>query len=276
MLVAGINLNVEGSRKYLPQTTKATVGLYQINSTMQEWAKSICTELVSYEGERPLPTSYVTDLYSKNREWVQDDTLLIEKAIQATYAYSQDVEVALISKDKRLANQMMKSCNCRVILITPLSAYETFRDRGWNSTTEITPLELYRSYDIANRMTDGLTVPKCVLIDTGSVLSELHNKEFEENAAGGDIITTTAVSRSLFNQNSLRRETIDRVKKPISSHPRYRVYDSRYLGQRRNRPKSGSYSTSERSGSFSWSSGSVRGDIPTTRKPLILKPRKGS
>jgi hypothetical protein len=269
MKVAGITLDVEMSEGIKTQTTKAEIGLYQINSTMLEWADHIVSKLKETpEEEYPIRPEVITHIYRQDREWVNDDHALIGMAIDATKDLSNNAEVALISEDKRLANQMMIQANCRVILINPLSAYETFREKEWNSTTEITPDELFRGYR-EQKYTTGLSVPVIVLIDSGALLSILQNKERERKGGTDYMIELQPVSNRRL-ENGIREETFDRIKTPMERHLVFRIYDSRYKSSRTNRPKSGTYSSSTGTSSRSSKVSFDRGKI-TRRRPRILR-----
>jgi hypothetical protein len=266
MLVEGIQLNVQGRDKYLPQTTKSQHGLYQINTEMLQWAEGLTAKLQEAP-RRPINRQDVLTLYSENREWVNDDTLLIKLAVDATLQSDRNAEIALFSGDKRLANQMAQVAHCRVILCDPLSLAECY-DREWSSTTTITTMEVYQAYSQFDKTAKGLKEPTIALIDVGSLFSHLSNKEIHENKTGQKEIYSYSPVKS-YSKNGIRTEVTEVTKRHLENYIRIkRVYDPFFL-ERKSRRKSSTYSSSSSSSRYTWDSRPFSSRV-TSRQPKFI------
>jgi hypothetical protein len=248
MKISGIRLNVEGKRGFLSQTTKSQIGLYQINKEMEEWAEGITAKLRE-RTDRPVGRNDVLALFSKDREWVNDDTLLIQSAIVDFEFLDRNSEAALVSRDKRLANQMSESANIRVILLDPKSVVQCFPDKPWSSTTLLEPEEVYQAYGSYNVAKHGLKTPHRVYIDTGSLLAETYNLDFDESGGRRKYFQSRLVETG--TRNGTRYEVFDRKEIPYQTNLELKVYDPQFK-TRRNRPKPSSYASSSSSSRFDW------------------------
>jgi hypothetical protein len=274
MMISGIPLHVQGKEGYLTQVTKSQVGLYQINGDMLQWAENLTNQLKEHP-VRPIPHQDVLALYSVDREWVNDDSTLIRMAIDDFSSLGKNSEAALISKDKRLANQMSKQANIRVVLIDPESIVQAF-DKIWTSTTKVTPLEMFAAYSEYDISVKGLKVPGKVYLDTGSILAALSKLEESEEGGMKKIFRITPVKSGIRN-NGTRFEVYDREELPYRKTVKLRVYDNSYLTSG-NRRKPTSYSGSSASDRYDWSSSAVTFDDYITRRRLQhrLKSSQGS
>jgi hypothetical protein len=251
MMISGIQLNVQGQEKYLTQVTKSEIGLYQINNQMLEWAENLTDELQTHP-VRPIPRQDVLSYYSRDREWVNDDTLLIAKCIEDCEHLGVNTQVALVSRDKRLANQMAISANVIVVLVDPRSLATCLPNVVWNSTTEITPQELYDQY-FERETFKGLQVPYRVYLDTGSIFSALHNVEVEEENMFKYMYEHTLVEAGV--REGTRYEIVDRSKLPLTLFARTRKYDPSYA--RSGKKKKSSTYSDDSSSRFTWSESTV-------------------
>jgi cell fate (sporulation/competence/biofilm development) regulator YlbF (YheA/YmcA/DUF963 family) len=250
MMISGIPLHVLGKEKYLTQVTKSQIGLYQINSEMLQWAENLSDKL-KMQPERPIGRSRLITLLSEDREWVNDDSSLIGMAIEDFKFFGKNEEAALITRDKRLANQMSISANIRVVMIDPLSLVHVYPDKVWCSTTTLSPREIFDSYGPSAKMKNGLKVPHRVYIDTGSLLSILSSLEEEGEGASRKIFRRTPVESGI--RSGTRFEIFDRVRLPNQRHLSVRLYDPTF-GIEGGRKKSSTYSDSRPSSRFRWTS----------------------
>lgn len=171
--VGGIRLNVRGKEGFIPQVTKTKVGLYEISSSMEEWCDDKVRQLILKRDElkRPLTRSETLPIFSQDREWINDDTLIIADVIESTKCLSENTQVVLVSNDRRLGKQMGRQANVRVILVSPESLIAAMPHRTWSSTSEVTPNEIFEVFPRAERLRGTLQKPIKVYIDTGSLLS---------------------------------------------------------------------------------------------------------
>jgi hypothetical protein len=119
--VGGIPLRPFMSTGPTLRTTKTRVGLYQINSAMEEWSESLLSRLRTERDRlgRPLRPQEVGPICDIDPEWVNDDTGLIARCHRDTLGTLATYKVLLVSSDRRLANQMAETCNVTVIRLSP-------------------------------------------------------------------------------------------------------------------------------------------------------------
>jgi hypothetical protein len=250
LMVENVTLMVQGRKDFLAQTTVARPGLYQITSSMQEWGKQIVAALEA-SPIRPVPFGDVKSIFYENREWINDDTLLIQRAMDLTASFGRDVEIALVSRDKRLANQMANSTNCRIVLIDPLSLAEAFPTRTWNSLSRVEPGEIYQSYSPSRKVRDGLKIPIEVLIDTGSLRASLEGIQVKPAGLSWKFISTEVIE-SGWKDKTTRFEVARTEEFWRNPTLRTKMYDHTYFVSGK-RKKKHSYPASLSSGTYSWS-----------------------
>jgi len=143
------------------RTTRTKVGLYQINQSMEEWSEDLLSRLRAERDRkgRPLRSYEIGPICDVNREWVNDDSGLIAQAHRHTAGAKASYTVALVSSDRRLANQMAETCNATVIRLNP----KEFVRLAWTAGIEITA-------DIDPSFLKGMGVKSDVtLVDSGSI-----------------------------------------------------------------------------------------------------------
>lgn len=266
--VSGIKLHVEGQSSRITQTTTTQVGMYQINESMREWADRLEAQLEHFPN-RPVPRWDVLNLYHENREWVNDDTLLVGKCIIDCNGRDHNTIVALVSRDKRLGNQMARSANVKVLLVDPRSAFICLKERKWNANTQVDPEELYGKIFETDKVTKNLRTPYKVYLDTGSILASLSDVEEQGRALERRVVVKEHISSR--NQDGIRTETYDLVSKPAESYVRYRVIKPETSRNRAPR-KSHAYSGSSQSSNYTFPTNSTfEKGLLTHRRPKAFK-----
>lgn len=150
--------------------TKTKVGLYQISQSMEEWASTILSELQSRrQPGGPVRREDALQVYEKYPEWVNDDTLLIERCLRDTASRNyRSVRVLLISSDRRLGNQMAQTCNVTVSRVEPLDYIKLMESTDLQFLSKQESLQ-YAAIQLNTRgRSDGIT---CTYVDTGSVMA---------------------------------------------------------------------------------------------------------
>jgi len=211
--VGDIQLRVQGKSKWIPQRTITKVGLYEITDAMEQWCEDKLDALIALRNEKggPLIRSEILPIFLKDREWVNDDSLLIAECIERTKDLGRESVVALVSTDQRLANQMCRQANVIVMLIDPVSLVRAFPTKIWNSTSTLTSEELFSAYPNTNRYSNRK--PVFVLIDSGSLSSSLANIEIEEDDLTNTFIMYKIESlESGFMPDGRRKEKVKREK----------------------------------------------------------------
>jgi hypothetical protein len=156
------------------QVTSRLIGLYEINESQRAWALNLVEELRSERDARgrPLRPSESLPILIKDREWVNDDSLLIQKCLlDAQYCPpGGNTAAVLISDDKRLANQMAETANVFVYRIPSKPFVQVFpAGRVLNSKTKISFSDLRElGFKINFKPGSVLVGP---YLDTGSVMA---------------------------------------------------------------------------------------------------------
>jgi hypothetical protein len=182
MKVSGITLAVQGSKSFMVQRTISKVGLYEISSSMEQWCDDKMSALIEKRDQKgsPLERAEILPIFEKNREWINDDSTLIEQCIEDTKHLAPGTQVALVTQDKRLAKQMARQANVIVVRIEPESACIAFPNVHWNSTTALNRSEVLRAYPPPRKRGFKFQVPSQVYLDTGSILASLSKMVKEE------------------------------------------------------------------------------------------------
>jgi len=250
--VPGIPLSPMIGPKVRREMTRAKVGLYQINSTMEEWAEDLCTRLRTRrdEGNAPVPRDTLIEEFAKDPEWVNDDSLLIREAIKMTErGMNITHSILLVSSDRRLTNQMAQQANVNVYRLDPTFFVQICRENaidpqsfprdGWSL---LSPRVEIRQRDVPQ-----------VLVDTGSLASSMSRLDEDDE---GRLVTRSLLEcytsddgkrvtkYSLIHTNDIVKRRIGAVT-PIQ-RPRYFRHAARGL--------SSNYSAGD--ASRSWRSGS--------------------
>lgn len=177
MRIAGIPLDVIFNRSNRAiKMTEKRVGLYEISHSQEEWADKVFNTLRSYQVDgNPIDRETVLDVYSRDLEWVNDDSMLIGIAVRDNLGRPNTSIVVLVSSDKKLAKQMARTINCSVFLYHPSQVIQHLVRESWSSKTKISYGEL-RSVD--------RKLPYCkpdnqplVYIDSGSLMSAASSYE---------------------------------------------------------------------------------------------------
>lgn len=169
MKVPGLTLVtlLEGSKPLIRQT-KAKVGLWQVDGTQEEWADNLVGKLLSFReyGIIPGPQELISVL-NENREWVSDDSILIESARIATMGKPIGT-IALVSADIRLGRHMSKATGFHVVLVHPEIVIRLFYRENW-SASEINLTETEQETFLkVLYLEERIPAVQIILYDTGS------------------------------------------------------------------------------------------------------------
>lgn len=171
--VGGIPLRPYFSHGEVLRPTKTKVGLYQISQTMEEWSENLLRRLQARRDlvMRPLKPDEAAPIFDQDREWVNDDSGLIAQCQRLTAGSKATYRVALVSNDRRLANQMAETCNVTVTRISP----QEFARLAFKESIEIDSLidaGFLRKYGIQAEF---------YFVDTGSLFASASRFEEEED-----------------------------------------------------------------------------------------------
>jgi len=178
--VNGIPLEPIVGRVIQPTMTKAKVGLYEISSTQEEWCDNKIEALRNAREKfgEPIPRQELINVFVEDREWVNDDTLLIQKCLNDTAEMQQtSTAVVLVSNDKKLGYQMANTTQCTVYRLLPSDYIGICYHQGVYDTSTDLPLDTILKYLIIS----GRRIkPRFLYIDKGSVASQSATLEVED------------------------------------------------------------------------------------------------
>jgi hypothetical protein len=228
--VAGIPLRPFFSSGAKLRPTKVKVGLYQINQSMEEWSEDLLTRLKCARDRlgRPLRPHEVGPIFDEDREWVNDDTGLIDQCHRLASGTKASYRVALVSADKRLANQMAETCNVTVIRIHPQEFVRVAHSKGIELHSKTDPNFINEFGDL-----------NCdhILMDTGSIsaaavrLTEedgiLYNRTVLETG-WSDNTRFSKVTLTKVSQTRLVKQLHRPVTRPKTWRSGSRPYESSY------------------------------------------------
>jgi len=173
--VGGLILRPGVGNKIRRTVTTTKVGLYEINTSMEEWADDLFARISAHrDGSKPVSRDTVLTEIMKDPEWVNDDTGLIELCLRDTQTLHQrSARVVLVSADRRLANQMSNTCNVQVDRLPPPSYIVAMKDAGLDPIKDRDQaLTLLRERLPARERNDPV---RRIYVDTGSVAAFLTN-----------------------------------------------------------------------------------------------------
>lgn len=203
--------------------TTTTVGLYQIGSGMYEWASNLANRLVQLRNQRgsPLGPEAALSEYEKDPEWVNDDSLIIERCRRDHGGRSsRTTVVGLVSADVRLAHQLANTCNVRVVAIHPFS-YILWAERGSQNPVE----EPTDSAQLRGILPDGLLAYPAfkIYVDTGSVNAFL--SRMDVNPDGLLVQRIPIATAGGMGTSQPRSTTYQLLPIPDRYFGRYRIHD---------------------------------------------------
>nr|UYL94519.1 MAG: hypothetical protein [Leptosphaeria biglobosa narnavirus 3] len=223
------------------RTTKTKVGLYQISSTMEEWAEDLLSRLIAERDvkHRPLRPEEIAPIFLANPEWVNDDTGLIGLCHTQTSNANIRQTVTLVSSDRKLANKMANTCNVEVIRLDPQQFVAQAASRG---------IPISHDTDTSFLKEVGV-LTEFVYVDTGSVSASAVNMAEEE----GVIYTRTVRTSEWRGDRRVSHITLAEMRKTRLRKEVHRPQTRPRVWRQTSRPHESVYSSHS-----SWKSSRTR------------------
>lgn len=267
--VAGIPLRPFFSNGTKLRPTKVKVGLYQINQSMEEWSEDLLERLRNERNRlgRPLRPNEVGPIFDVDREWVNDDSGLIDQCHRLTSGTKSSYRIGLVSGDKRLANQMAETCNVTVIRLHPQEFVRLAHLKGIEISSKINPNFLMEFGDL-----------NCdhILVDTGSISAAAVQLTEED----GRLMNRTVLETGWLGESRYSKVSLTEVSRTRLGRQLHRPVTRPKIWRSGSRPYESSYSSHSSWKNSVRSSGSEsswwRGDKipPTTRRgSYVYNPR---
>jgi hypothetical protein len=233
--VGGIPLRILTSGKAREEYTSSKVGLYQINNSMFDWAEKLCSRLVEERQMLGVPISapHLSSIFNEDREWVNDDTLIISQCLIDVGKHTKATHVALISDDRRLAGQMANTCNVTVIRISSRSAILKVQRERWDSQTHVSVREaesmLSTTSMAGTRLlsvyTDtGSIAAACAKYDASTSIPEKRVFKFREGISSGYNINQERYSRYILRSEDVTASLVYELHINVHRGKRFKWY----------------------------------------------------
>jgi hypothetical protein len=209
--------------------TKTRVGLYQINSTMEEWSEDLLRRLKQERDRlgRPLTAQELGPICDQDPEWVNDDTGLIGRCLRDVSGTKARYTVCLVSADRRLANKMAETCNVTVIRVNPRDFVFYANARGEQLSSTVDPTFL-REYGVACDQyyidSGSVSATSVALTDIGGVL--YHRTVLATGWQGESRFSKVTLTK--VDNSRLRKEVHRPVTRPRTWRSGSRPYESAY------------------------------------------------
>jgi hypothetical protein len=168
--IGGLPLRPIIGNKFRQVETRTKVGLYEISESMEEWAAKLLHNLQQSRVDGgPVTRDVALQIFEKDPEWVNDDTLLIERCLRDTANLNlRTARVILVSADKRLANQMSNTCNVSVHRLDPLDYIKFMHSKGLDFHGSPSDIQLLSTELNKGGRKDEF---RALYLDTGSIMA---------------------------------------------------------------------------------------------------------
>jgi len=220
-----------------PVVTRNKVGLYEIGSTMEEWADDLSSRLKNKRDElgKPIPHDTLHEIFMEDPEWVNDDSGLIATCIKDHLSTTaKTASVVLVTGDRRLSRQMANSCNLSIFRIHPRE-YILWAGEEYFHTPHPDLMKLSAS---------GVPPPDKAYLDSGSIAAFSATLCEERGTVVERIVTETGVATKRYTKIVLRETErpinlrVEEIQHPIVRPKKWRSHS---------KPASTIYSSSEQS-----------------------------
>jgi len=214
MKVSGIPLDQTLFHKRMIRMTVTRVGLYQINEDQHEWALRLGEEIRELRDSTggSIHLRDISRLYENNREWVNDDTLLIAKSLKMTKEGNFSNVIILVSDDRKLANQMCQTANITVVLVNPRDVFIATLMKTSEEFRTLKAIDVWTKLPPSVTHLRQGTVPSGLLVDYGAVMAGLASME-----ESGKIYTYNIRKLLRVKQDSSGRTALYQVDKTTSN-----------------------------------------------------------
>lgn len=209
MRVAGIPITpLLNCQQTIEKKTVSRVGLWQMTETKEAWAQNVLEELLKLRlTDKNVGYAKVFPVLYKNREWVNDDSLLVRRASDLTVGLTTGT-ILLVSSDKRLGARMARTIGLTVARVEPVDVILNNPLLVYHAEMSLTPQQVLSTDLKGNNLLVGTSpVLSEILLDTGSLESYALRIVRDQQRFNDPVLLhhRTLIS-SGFNQNGGRFE----------------------------------------------------------------------
>jgi hypothetical protein len=178
--------------------TTSKIGLWQVGKSMYDWAENLTNRLIlSSKTKRPIPRESLVRIFNEDREWVADDSGLIDLCLQdCKHLASQAFTIGLVSDDVKLARRMASSANVVVLLASPEEILRILQPGTVTSQLKLS-VEWWNAHR-ERKSYLGSADSAFIYMDTGSIMSAAAKLEYDMTER--KIFRKTLRSTSLTSQ----------------------------------------------------------------------------
>jgi hypothetical protein len=196
------------NKEVIENRTRSDIGLWQMTASKLEWAERITDQLINLRSTVKDPGyQNVFPIFYENREWVNDDSLLIRKCADIAKSKTK-VSVILLSSDARLGKRMARTTGLPIARVDPIEVIINNPTLDYHSKTVFTPQQVLGTDKEGNDLlVDYPPVFDEVLVDTGSLEACAQKFTRREFVPGqGQEVRHITLHRSGFTESGARYE----------------------------------------------------------------------
>jgi len=179
--IGGIPLrNPESGNKTKFTVTK--VGLYEISSTMEEWARRHTESITGLRDSKTLTKENLLNQFHSDMEWVNDDTGIISLALTDMASVGQSRyynSLVLFTDDIRLTRRMSEQLKLLVVRKPPRTLLRLYPGKVWNSRDKLKIKDLDWGHEDLNDIDPSFVLG--IYVDSGSLMAEACKYVTEES-----------------------------------------------------------------------------------------------
>jgi hypothetical protein len=204
------------NQQVVQKLTVSKVGLWQMSETKLRWSEKITEQLIELRHKVKNPGfQHVFPIYYNNREWVNDDSLLVREATEISKSKTK-VSIILVSADARLGRRMARTSGLPVARVSPLEVVLNNPDKDYNSSVCFTAQEVLGTTKPGKDLLVGYPpVSDEILIDTGSL--EAYAQKFvrrEREQGGAELLHVTLQRTGFRDESGTRYEILKKQRIP--------------------------------------------------------------
>jgi hypothetical protein len=119
MRVPGINLTPKIGKHYVTKTTVAKIGIWDTNPSLDAWADRFIGQMNLTREMGIIPSARdVLSFLREDREWVSDDSIIIESVRQDTFGLPNQT-VLVVTTDRKLCKTISEATGNYVVIVHP-------------------------------------------------------------------------------------------------------------------------------------------------------------
>jgi hypothetical protein len=194
--VSGIPLTPQFTNKSIVErVTRSKTGLWQVSESMEEWAEKVSLELQDVRKTVENPSyQHIQPILYRNREWVSDDSLLVDRACQIANSKTA-CTLLVVSNDLKLGKTISRTTGLTVALVHPLDVWRNIGKGVMSVESKYTVHEALGTNINTMSVIAGIApVHNEILVDTGNLSAYLKLMTEDDDTGDGYHFVQTLVA----------------------------------------------------------------------------------